>query len=64
MIGAQFPEACTEVEINILRSSVHLFGFIKKTASYSYASLMITPITIQSQNVTEKTEGIKRQRHA
>ena len=30
MIGTQLPETCREVEINILRSSVHLVGFIWK----------------------------------
>jgi hypothetical protein len=30
MMGTQFPETCTEVEINVLRSSVHLVGFIWK----------------------------------
>ena len=29
-MGTQLPETCTEVEINILRSSVHLVGFIWK----------------------------------
>jgi len=28
MMGAQMSETCREVEINILRSSVHLVGFI------------------------------------
>ena len=28
MMGTQLPETCTEVEINILRSSEHLVGFI------------------------------------
>ena len=27
-MGTQLPKTCTEVEINILRSSVHLVGFI------------------------------------
>jgi hypothetical protein len=29
MTGTQLPETCTEVEINIPRSSVHLVGFIR-----------------------------------
>jgi len=28
MMGTQLPETCTEVEINILRSSVYILGFI------------------------------------
>jgi len=28
MMGTKLPETCTEVEINILRNSVHLVGFI------------------------------------
>jgi len=30
MMGTQLPKTCREVEINILRSSVHLVGFIWK----------------------------------
>jgi len=30
MMGTQLPRTCREVEINILRSSVHLVGFIRK----------------------------------
>jgi len=38
MIGTQLPETCREVEINILRSSVHLVGFISKSKNVHFNS--------------------------
>jgi hypothetical protein len=46
------------------KKSVGRSLYKQNQASYSYASLIIILVTIQSQIVIKKTEGIKRQRHA
>jgi len=41
-MGTSLPETCREVEINILRSSVHLLGFIW-TCDYYQCLVLIKP---------------------